>query len=151
MRVPAIRSSVAWVLSVCALCAGLALAADAPVRSEMLVSTDWLASHLNDPKVVVLQVGRGHGEYAGGHIPGARFLSSDDFTTGHTGLIVELPPVDELKQTFEDLGVSDDTRVVLYTTEWYPIAARAFFTLDYLGHENTALLNGSLAQWKAEG
>ena len=128
-----------------------AMAADAPVRSEMLASTDWLAGHLNDPKVVVLQVGRGHGEYAGEHIPGARFLSSEDFTTGHTGLMVELPSVEQLKQTFEDLGVSDDTRVILYTTEWYPIAARAFFTLDYLGHENTALLNGSLAQWKSEG
>jgi thiosulfate/3-mercaptopyruvate sulfurtransferase len=133
------------------LCTSFGIAADAPVRSEMLVSTDWLANHLSDPKVVVLQVGRGHSEYAGEHIPGARFLSSEDFTTGHTGIMVELPSVEQLKEAFEDLGVSDDTRVILYTTEWYPVAARAFFTLDYLGHENTALLNGSLAKWKSEG
>lgn len=149
MRISTAAKCAAYLLL--ALSSGVGSAADAPVHSEMLVSTDWLANHFNDPKVVVLQVGRGHGEYAGEHIPGARFLSSDDFTTGHTGLIVELPPVEDLKQAFEEVGVNDDSRVIIYTTEWYPIAARAYFTLDYLGHENSALLNGSLAQWKAEG
>jgi thiosulfate/3-mercaptopyruvate sulfurtransferase len=117
----------------------------------MLVSTDWLAAHLNDPKVVILQAGEKRGAYEKEHIPGARFLNDADYTVGHQGLMVELPSVEKLKQTFEDLGVNDDTRVVIYTTEWYPTAGRAFFTLDYLGHTNTALLDGSLAKWKAEG
>ena len=125
-------------------------AAAGAAHPEMLVSTDWLASHVNDPKVVVLQAGSERGDYEKEHIPGARFLSADDFTTGHQGLMVELTTVEKLKQTFEDLGVSDDTRVIIYTTEWYPAAGRAFFTLDYLGHANTALLDGSLAKWKAE-
>ena len=129
---------------------GVCCASDAAAHPEMLVSTDWLASHLNDPKVVVLQAGEDRGGYDKEHIPGARFLNDNDYTTGHQGLMVELPTVEKLKQTFEDLGVSDDTRVIIYTTEWYPTAGRAFFTLDYLGHTNTALLNGSLAQWKAE-
>jgi len=116
----------------------------------MLVSTEWLASHLNDPKVIVLQAGEDRGSYNKEHIPGARFLDDNDYTTGHQGLMVELPTVEKLKQTFEDLGVSDDTRVIIYTTEWYPTAGRAFFTLDYLGHTNTALLDGSFAQWKVE-
>lgn len=117
---------------------------------EMLVSTEWLANHLNDHNVVVLQVGNKSNDYEKEHIPGARFLGPD-FTTGHDmGLMVELPPMDKLKQTFEDLGVSDDTRVILYTTDWYPVAGRAYFTLDYLGHSNTSLLDGSLAKWKAE-
>lgn len=125
-------------------------AIDSAAHPEMLVSTSWLADHLNDAKVVVVQVGHDRADYEKEHIPGARFLSTNDFTTGHTGLMVELPTVDKLKQTFEELGVSDDSRVVIYTVDWYPIAARAFFTLDYLGHSNTALLEGSLAQWKAE-
>jgi thiosulfate/3-mercaptopyruvate sulfurtransferase len=116
----------------------------------MLVSTAWLADHLNDANVVVLQVGHDRSDYQKEHIPGARFLSTSDFTTGHTGLMVELPTLEKLKQTFDDLGVRDDTRVVIYTVDWYPAAGRAFFTLDYLGHANTALLDGSLAQWKAE-
>lgn len=125
-------------------------AADSAAHPEMLVSTAWLADHLSDAKVVVLQVGHDRSDYQKEHIPGARFLSTNDFTTGHTGLMVELPTVEKLKQTFEDLGVRDDTRLVIYTTDWYPAAGRAFFTLDYLGHTNTALLDGSLAQWKAE-
>jgi len=125
-------------------------AIDSAAHPEMLVSTSWLADHLNDAKVVVVQVGHDRADYEKEHIPGARFLSTNDFTTGHTGLMVELPTVDKLKQTFEELGVSDDSRVVIYTVDWYPIAARAFFTLDYLGHSNTALLEGSLAQWRAE-
>jgi len=125
-------------------------AAVGAAHPEMLVSTEWLANHLNDPKVVILQVGQDRRDYEREHIPGARFLSSEDFTTGHQGLMVELPAVEKLKQTFEELGVSDDTQVVIYTTEWYPAAGRAFFTLDYLGHASTALLDGSLAKWKAE-
>lgn len=122
----------------------------AAAHPEMLVSTAWLADHLNDANVVVLQVGQDRRDYQKEHVPRARFLSTNDFTTGHTGLMVELPPVEKLKATFEDLGVNDNTRVVIYTVDWYPAAARAFFTLDYLGHTNPALLDGSLAQWKAE-
>lgn len=129
---------------------GSCLAAAGAAHPEILVSTEWLADHLNDPKVVVLQAGSDRGSYERGHIPGARFLSSADFTTGHQGLMVELPTPEELQQTFQDLGVSDDTQVIIYTTEWYPVAGRAFFTLDYLGHNNTALLDGSLAKWKSE-
>lgn len=126
-------------------------AADSTAHSEMLVSTSWLADHLNDANVVVLQVGHGLNSYKKEHIPGARFLDTNDFTTGHADpMMVELPTVEKLKQTFDDLGVNDDTRVVIYTVDWYPVAGRAFFTLDYLGHTNTALLDGSLAQWKAE-
>jgi len=126
-------------------------AVDPAAHPEMLVSTGWLADHLNDPKVVVVQVGHDRSDYEKEHIPGARFLSTSDFTTGHSGLMVELPTVEKLKQAFEELGISDDSRVVIYTVDWYPVAGRAFFTLDYLGHKNTALLDGSLAQWKADG
>src|SRR5215813_13474398 len=129
---------------------GLCYASDSAAHPEMLVSTAWLADHLSDPLVVVIQVGHDRSDYEREHIPGARFLSTNDFTTGHTGLMVELPSIEKLKQTFEDLGVNDYMRVVIYTVDWYPIAARAFFTLDYLGHNNIALLDGSLAQWKGE-
>ena len=77
------------------LCSGFA-AADTAAHPELLVSSDWLASHLNDSKVVVLQVGHDRSDYEKEHIPGARFLSSNDFTTGHQGLMVELPPVEKL-------------------------------------------------------
>ncbi|HET9742470.1 MAG TPA: rhodanese-like domain-containing protein [Terriglobales bacterium] len=134
-------------VAIAALCPALTAQAAHP---ELLVSTQWLADHLNDPKVVVLQVGEDRGAYDKRHIPGARFLSDPQYVIGHEGLMFELPPVEQLKKAFEDVGVSDDTKVVIYTTEWYPTAGRAFFTLDYLGHKNTALLNGSFAQWESE-
>jgi thiosulfate/3-mercaptopyruvate sulfurtransferase len=119
-------------------------------RPELLVSTAWLSEHLNDPAIVVLHVSDDRGDYNREHIPGARFLSPSEFTTGHEGMMVELPDVEKLKKAFESLGINDDTKVVIYATGWYPEAARAFFTLDYLGHTNSALLNGSIAQWKKE-
>jgi len=125
-------------------------ATEPSAHREMLVSTAWLADHLNDASMVLVQVGRDRRDFEKEHIPGAHFLSTNDFTTGHTGLMVELPTVEKLKQAFEALGINDNSRVVIYTVDWYPVAARAFFTLDYFGHTDTALLDGSLAQWKAE-
>jgi thiosulfate/3-mercaptopyruvate sulfurtransferase len=145
-----LRNAMIACFSLILMCSPPCSAANGAAHPEMLVSTEWLAAHLNDPKVVVLQEGDDRGEYEKEHILGARFLRDDDFTTGHQGLMYELPPVEKLKQTLEDLGVSDGVRVVIYTTQWYPGAGRAYFTLDYLGHANTALLDGSMAKWKAE-
>jgi thiosulfate/3-mercaptopyruvate sulfurtransferase len=121
---------------------------DGKVHPEMIVSAQWLAEHLNDPKVVVLHVGEKRSEYDSGHIPGARFLALEDFIEGEDA---ELPAAEKLKDSFEKAGVSNDTRVVIYTTSWYPMAGRAYYTLDYLGHgEHTALLDGGIDEWKLE-
>lgn len=120
-----------------------------PVRSDLLVSTQWLADHLNDPKVVIIHVTMERADYDKGHIPGARFLGSE-LAPNQGGLNSELPSDEALKTLFERLGVSDDIRVILYSPHWYPVVARAYYTLDYMGHGNTALLNGSLQQWTAE-
>jgi thiosulfate/3-mercaptopyruvate sulfurtransferase len=115
---------------------------------EMVVSTQWLAQHLEDPKVVVVHVAQKRSDYEAGHIPGARLLLFEDFMEGEDA---ELPPPEKLKDTFEKLGVSNDSHVVVYTTAWYPLAGRAYYTLDYLGHgEHTSLLDGGIIQWKAE-
>jgi len=129
-----------------------ALPADGAVHREMVVSTQWLSEHLNDAKVVVLEVAASMGpqraSYDAGHIPGARLLLGEDFVQGR---YAELPPPEKLKETFEKLGVSDDSRVVVYATDWYPVAARVYYTLDYMGHgDRTALLDGGMVQWKAE-
>ena len=124
------------------------LAADGKVHPEMIVSAQWLSEHLNDPKVVVLHVGEKRSEYESNHIPGARFLALEDFIDGDEA---ELPPVEKLKAAFEKVGVGDGTRVVVYTTAWYPMAGRVYYTLDYLGHgDHTALLDGGIDEWKIE-
>ena len=121
------------------------------VRSEMIVSTAWLAAHLNDPKVVVLHVARARTHYDEGHIPGARFAGWDEITATRDGVPNELAPVADLQKLFERLGIGDDARIVLYGDNSGLSAARAYFTLDYLGHGGRAtLLDGGLEKWKAE-
>ncbi len=127
------------------------LSAQTNVRSEMLVSTSWLQDHLGDSELVVLYIGRSRSAYDAGHIPGARFLPLDDLVEQHSGSLNDLPPVDTLQALFESLGVSDDTRVVLYGESGGLLAARAYFTLDYLGHgERVALLDGGMEKWAME-
>jgi thiosulfate/3-mercaptopyruvate sulfurtransferase len=117
----------------------------------MLVSTDWLAQHLKDPKLVVLHVSRDRKAYDAGHIPGARFLALSDIAVTRDGILNELPPAAALKNLFERAGVSDDSRIILYSDTNVLPATRAYFTLDYIGHgEAAALLDGGLPKWTEE-
>ena len=121
------------------------------MRSEMLVSTTWLEQHLNDRGLVVLYIGRDRGQFDSGHIPGSRFVRLDELVEQHKDSLNELPPVPDLQATFEGLGVGDESRVVLIGDAGGVLAARAYFTLDYLGHgDQAALLDGGLEQWIAE-
>jgi thiosulfate/3-mercaptopyruvate sulfurtransferase len=128
----------------------LAASAAPALRTDMLVSTEWLSQHLNDSKIVILHVSRDHNAYDAGHIPGARFIALTDIVVTRDGILNELPPAATLKNIFERAGVSDDTRVILYGDISVLPATRAYFTLDYLGHDATALLDGGLPKWKAE-
>ena len=121
------------------------------VRQQMLVSTDWLAKNLKQPKLVLLHIARGRKNYDAGHIPGARFLDYGELIVTRSGVVNELPPVEKLQQLFANLGVNNDSRVVLLCEGQGIMAARTYWTLDYLGSgDNAALLDGSLEKWKAE-
>lgn len=121
------------------------------VRSQMLVSTEWLAGHLKDKNVVVLCIATSRSFYDDGHIPGARLVLLDDIVTKRGDIPNELPPPGALKAVFEKAGVSDKSRVILYSDRYGLFAARAYFTLDYLGHgDKTALLDGGFNKWKIE-
>jgi thiosulfate/3-mercaptopyruvate sulfurtransferase len=117
-----------------------------------VVSSQWLADHLNDPNVVVLHLAFSRREYTSGHIPGARFLWFNDVAPSNPDLSTELPPVAKLDSLLESLGVSDNSRIVVYGPTLTPLVARVFVTLDYLGAgDRAAVLDGGLNAWKAEG
>ena len=119
---------------------------DAPV-----VSTAWLAEHLNDPTVVVLHLANARRDYTAGHIPGARFLWLNDIAPSTPDLNTELPSVAQLDSVLEMLGVSDNSRVVVYAGTVSTMVARVYMTLEYLGMgERAAVLDGGLNAWKAE-
>lgn len=127
-------------------------AANPGVQESLIVSTDWVAKHLNDDSLVLLQVGE-KAEYEAGHIPGAQFIALSDISTPRgSGLALELPAVAQLQTVFEKLGVTDKSRIVVYFgKDWVTPTARVFFTLDYLGlGDHTSILDGGLPAWRAE-
>ena len=120
-------------------------------HEPLLVTVDWLAGHLSDPSLVLLQIGEKK-DYDKGHIPGAQFLEYESISTPHgQGLMLELPPVEQLVSVFERLGVSNRSHVILYFgTNWMTPTTRVYWTLDYLGlGDRTSILNGGLVAWQA--
>jgi len=132
-----------------------ALFAKSP-RESMVVNTSWLAAHLKDPNLVLLHVGDPD-EYKAKHIPGARFVSLSDIAVSDrsaTGLILEMPPTaEDLRGRLAKLGISDDSRVVVYYgKDWVSPTTRVIFTLDYAGlGEHAMLLDGGMGAWMRDG
>lgn len=120
--------------------------------NSMLVSTSWLAEHLKDRELVIITVGP-RPNYDAGHIPGARFVEMSSIASSAPGATLEIPPVDKLKAAFEDLGVSNNSRIVIcFLANYVSPSTRVYFTLDYLGlGSQTSLLDGGFEAWRAEG
>jgi thiosulfate/3-mercaptopyruvate sulfurtransferase len=123
-------------------------------RAALVVDTAWLAAHLRDPNLVLLQVGTRE-TYDREHIPGARFgdpagLRNRSDAPG--ALTLEMPPPDALRTALESLGISDTSHVVVYASDeyWTP-STRVMLTLDYAGLDNVSYLDGGLKAWIASG
>jgi thiosulfate/3-mercaptopyruvate sulfurtransferase len=124
-------------------------------RQALVVDSAWLTLHLADPDLVLLHVGDKK-EYDEGHIPGARFVSLADISVSdHTahGLMLEMPPADDLRHRLEALGISDKSRVIVYYgKDWVSPSTRVIFTLDYAGlRGHASLLDGGQAAWVRGG
>jgi thiosulfate/3-mercaptopyruvate sulfurtransferase len=125
--------------------------AEPKLRPEMLVTTGWLAENLSEPDVIVLCINSTPEFYTKAHIPGAKQIKLEDIAVTRDAIPNELPSVEALKRVFEAVGVSNSSRIVLYGERSNLFAARAYFTLDYLGvAARTALLDGGLEKWTAE-
>jgi thiosulfate/3-mercaptopyruvate sulfurtransferase len=123
------------------------------VAEDFLVSVPWLSEHLDDGNLVLLHVGQ-RPEYDAGHIRGARFISLQEISTpSGTFPPMQMPPAAQLKEAFEKLGVSDNSRVVVYTgKDWISPTARVILTLHYLGlGDRTSMLDGGMPAWTAAG
>src|SRR5262245_61002656 len=127
--------------------------------SQWLVETDWLAEHLRAPDVVVIDAtmhlpatGRdAHREYLGEHIPGAVFFDIDDIADEESELPHMLPSTVKFASRVKRLGIGDGVRVIAYDSLGLYSAARAWWMLRIMGHNDVAVLNGGLKKWKAEG
>jgi thiosulfate/3-mercaptopyruvate sulfurtransferase len=126
---------------------------------DSLVSTQWLADHLSEPDLVVVDsswhlpaTGRsGRGEYLDRHIAGARFLDIDELADKQTSAPHMLPSADEFGRAMERLGIGRDDRIVIYDNSPVRTAARGWFMLRHFGADRVAILDGGLQRWLAEG
>src|SRR5438552_2761960 len=126
---------------------------------EALVGTEWLAAHLDDPHLRVVDASfklpgitpTAREDYDRGHIPGAVFFDVDDIAEPGTSLPHMIPSPELFARKMEGLGIGDDDRVVVYDSVGLSSAGRAWWMLRLFGHNNVALLDGGLPKWQAEG
>ncbi|MBX3552359.1 MAG: 3-mercaptopyruvate sulfurtransferase [Pseudolabrys sp.] len=127
--------------------------------SPWLKSVDWLAAHLNDPNVVVVdgsfylpaQKRDAHREYREGHIPGAVFFDIDEIADKTTELPHMLPGPADFAKAVGALGIGNDDTIVCYDGAGLFAAPRVWWTFRIFGARNVFILDGGLPRWKAAG
>ncbi len=126
---------------------------------KTLVSTGWLAEHLKDPDLRVLDaswylpdMGRdGRAEYDAAHIPGARFFDIDEISDLRSDLPHMAPPPEKFISRMRAMGVGDGHQVVIYDGAGMFSAARVWWLFRLMGKTDVAVLDGGFPKWQAEG
>lgn len=126
---------------------------------KTLVSTEWLATHLRDPDLRILDAswhmpasGRdARAEYEAAHIPGARFFDIDAISDKKSELPHMAPPPEMFVSRLRAMGVGDGHQVVIYDNADVHSAARVWWTFRLMGKTDVAVLDGGFAKWLAEG
>jgi thiosulfate/3-mercaptopyruvate sulfurtransferase len=136
-----------WLACVVVAAGGLTQTA---VRETPLVSPTWLAEHLHDPDLVVLAADD-QAAYDARHIPAAIHVALANLSVDRDGLNLEMPPLEDLRGRLAGLGISDQSRIVVYYGS-VTAATRIMFTLDYAGlGSRSSLLDGGIAAWTRAG
>ena len=140
------------------------------LRSKHLIETDWLAEHLRDPAITIVDM-RGYvqirnepdgsqistysearADFDASHIPGAVYLDwTSDIVDTDDPVPAQVTGPEKMKKMMEFAGIGDDTRVIAYDN--HPasqFATRLWWVLRYYGHDNTRVLNGGWGKWTSE-
>jgi len=117
-----------------------------------LVDTAWVADHLDDPNVRLIDVSANEEAYREGHLPGAIFVSwNSDLTSADDPVKGQILSADDLSALLSRIGVEKDDTVVFYDGTNNLFAARAYWVLKYYQHEDVRVYNGGTKKWAAEG
>jgi thiosulfate/3-mercaptopyruvate sulfurtransferase len=134
-------------------------------RESVVVSTDWLATHLDDARVRVVDI-RGEvrppgsnpryrpkrEDYDAGHVPGAVFVDwTRDIVDPLDPVPAQIAQPGPFAAKMGELGVADDTVVVAYDDHDHMFAGRLSWALRYYGHDSVRILDGGWTRWVAEG
>ena len=130
-----------------------------PQPASPLVSTGWLAAHLDAPDIRIVdaswylpQMQRdAKAEYAAAHIPGAVFFDIDEICDLESPYPHMLPSPEKFSSRVRALGLGDGNRIVVYDGAGLFSAARVWWMFRVMGHEDIVVLDGGLKKWKAEG
>jgi len=125
---------------------------------DVFVSTDWLAAHLDDPRIVVVDASwflpaanrKPHDEYLAGHIPGAVYFDIDAIADKATGLPHMLLPPDEFARQVGALGIGDGMTIVIYDEAGLFSAPRVWWEFAAMGAPDIRILDGGGPKWRAE-
>ena len=126
---------------------------------KTLVSTQWLAAHLKDPDLRVLDASwylpgserDPFAEYQRAHIPGARFFDLDDVSDHRSDLPHMVPPVEKFMSRMRAIGVGDGHQIVVYDGSGLFSASRVWWLFKLMGQMDIAVLDGGFPKWQAEG
>lgn len=130
-----------------------------PPADDPLVSTDWLAAHLDDPKVKIVDASfkmpgvlpLPKDDYLKAHIPGAVFFDVDAVSDHGNPLPHMFPGADQFGRDVGALGIGNDDTVVVYDAGGWVAGPRAWWMFLSFGHGNIRVLDGGLKKWIAEG
>ena len=129
------------------------------LRGRYIVETEWLAERLDAPDLVVVdgslhlptQNRDAKAEFAAEHIPGAQFFDINAIADTDNPLPHMMPSTHVFASKMKKMGIGDGTHVVAYDSVGIYSAARVWWMLRTMGHEDVAVLNGGLPKWKADG
>ncbi|MGY3425831.1 3-mercaptopyruvate sulfurtransferase SseA [Bradyrhizobium sp. F1.13.4] len=127
--------------------------------TDPLVSTEWLAAHINDANVKVLDASfklpgvlpLPKDDYLAAHLPGAVFFDVDAVSDHSNPLPHMYPTAEQFGRDAGQLGISNADTVVIYDAGGWVAAPRAWWMFLAFGHGNVRILNGGLKKWRAEG
>lgn len=128
-------------------------------KPDGIVSTNWLARHLNDPKVKIIDVTYFHhslkrdakAEHDAKHIPGAVHFNIDDIKMAGDPRPHMLPSPEVFAEKVGALGISNGNKVICYDMTGLQTAARGWWMFRVFGHDDVAVLDGGLPKWISEG
>lgn len=126
---------------------------------KALVTTEWLAAHLNDPDLRILDASwylpgdprDPRADYQTAHIPGARFFDIDEISDHRSELPHMVPPAEKFMSRMRSMGVGDGHQVVVYDGDGLFSAARVWWLFRLMGKMDVAVLDGGMPKWLAEG
>jgi thiosulfate/3-mercaptopyruvate sulfurtransferase len=127
--------------------------------TDPLVSTQWLADHLNDPRVRIVDASfkmpgvtpLAKDDFLKAHIPGAVFFDVDAVADHHTALPHMFPSADQFGREVGALGIGNDDTIIVYDAGSWMAAPRVWWTFLAFGHRDVHVLDGGLKKWQAEG